>query len=107
MIAGMTYLVQLLLPLRDNSGTPFPQHTFEQVRSELTERYGGVTAYLRSPASGVWKDDRGEVARDEVVMVEVMVDGLDRQGWDNYRRTLEDRFRQAEVLARALACDRL
>jgi hypothetical protein len=103
----MMYLIQLLLPLRDNGGIPFPRRMFEQVRSELTERFGGVTAYLRSPASGVWKDDQGEVARDEMVMVEVMVNSLDRPWWDIYRRDLEGRFRQAELLMRALGCERL
>jgi len=101
------HLVQLLLPLRDNDGVPFPRVAFEQVRAELTERYGGVTAYLRSPASGVWKDEGGEVARDEVIMVEVMVERLERRWWAEYRRALEGRFRQAELVARALRFDRL
>ena len=76
-------------------------------RVELTERYGGVTAYLRSPASGVWRDEGGEEARDEVVMVEVMVGKLQRQSWAEYRRVLEGRFRQAELVVRALRIDRL
>ena len=101
------HLVQLLLPLRDNDGAPFPRVAFEEVRSERTERYGGVTAYLRSQASGVWKDEGGEVARDEVVMVEVMVDRLERDWWADYRRMLEERFRQAELVVRALSIDRL
>jgi hypothetical protein len=101
------HLVQLLLPLRDNEGVPFPRIAFEQVRAELTERYGGVTAYLRSPASGVWMDVGGEVARDEVVMVEVMVARLERRTWAEYRRVLEERFRQAELVVRALRIDRL
>ena len=101
------YLVQLLLPLRDNDGNPFPRKAFEGVRSELAERYGGVTAYLRSPASGVWKGDQCEVARDEVVMIEVMVEKLDRPWWNAYRRDLEGRFRQTELLVRALGCEQL
>jgi hypothetical protein len=101
------HLVQLLLPLRDNHGMPFPRVAFEQVRAELTERYGGVTAYLRSPASGVWKDEGGEVARDEVVMVEVMVERLERRWWAEYRQALEERFRQTEIVVRALRSDRL
>ena len=101
------YLIQLLLPLRDNTGTPFPREAFERVRHELTERYGGVTAYLRSPASGVWKDDQGALARDEVVMVEVVVETLDQPWWSAYRRELEGRFRQRQVLVRALDCERL
>ena len=106
-VDGAMHLVQLLLPLRDNAGVPFPRAAFEQVRAELTERYGGVTAYLRSPASGVWRDEGGEVARDEVVMVEVMVERLDRPWWAEYRRSLEQRFRQAELVARALRYVRL
>ena len=101
------YLVQLLLPLRDNAGAPFPRAAFDRVRGELTERYGGVTAYLRSPAAGVWKDDQGAVARDEVVMVEVVVETLDRAWWEAYRGDLEGRFRQEEVLVRALGCEKL
>lgn len=101
------HLVQLLLPLRDNAGARFPRQAFEQVRSELTQRYGGVTAFLRSPASGVWRDEQGDEARDEVVMVEVMVERLARRWWAEYRGQLEERFRQAELVVRALRCDRL
>ena len=101
------HLVQLLLPLRDNAGVAFPRRDFETVRTELTRRYGGVTAYLRSPAAGVWTSETGTVARDEVVMVEVVVDDLDRAWWGTYRHELEARFRQAEILMRALACERL
>lgn len=44
------YLVQLLLPLRDNEKQAFPRAEFDRVRNELTERFGGATAFLRSPA---------------------------------------------------------
>jgi hypothetical protein len=101
------HLVQLLLPLRDNAGNPFPREAFVRVRAELTARHGGVTAYLRSPASGVWRDDQGTVAQDEVVMVEVVVADLDRAWWTAYGRELETRFRQSELHVRALACERL
>jgi hypothetical protein len=101
------HLVQLLLPLRDNAGAPFPRAEFERVRTELAARFGGVTAYLRTPASGAWTDEQGGVARDEVVMVEVMVPALDRGWWQAYRGELERRFRQDELFMRALACERL
>ncbi len=101
------YLVQVLLPLYDNSGQAFPRHVFAQVRTELAERFGGVTAYLRSPAQGVWAGDDGRVAHDDVVMVEVMVDALDRVWWNQYRRELERRFRQDAIVARALPYETL
>jgi hypothetical protein len=55
----------------------------------------------------VWKDEQGDVARDEVVMMEVVVDALERPWWEAYRQQLEERFRQRELLIRALDCERL
>lgn len=46
------HLIQLLLPLYDNQGNRFDHAVFDEVQAELTERFGGVTAYLRSPARG-------------------------------------------------------
>ena len=101
------YLVQLLLPLYDNAGRRFGAEQFAQIRDELTHRYGGVTAYLRSPAQGTWKQDSGEVDRDQVVMCEVMVDTLDREWWSAYRGSLERRFAQREMVVRATPLERL
>lgn len=101
------HLVQLLLPLRDNDGAPFPREMLDGVRHHLTERFGGVTAYLRAPAAGAWKDDEGDVARDDVVSMEVMAEELDRDWWATYRRELEARFRQDEIVIRATPIERL
>lgn len=100
-------LVQVLVPLYDNGGTRFPEHLFAQLRGELTERFGGLTAYIRSPAHGLWKTDDGGVSHDDVVIVEVVVEHLDRDWWRAYRETLERRFRQEEMLVRALPITRL
>ena len=102
------YLVQFLLPLRDNAQRPFARADFERVRTELTERFGGVTAFLQAPASGVWKDeDAGETTHDELVLFEVMTDALDRAWWKGYRAELERRFRQEAIVVRALGAESL
>ena len=101
------FLVQLLLPLYDNSGQRIASAHFARVMGELTDRYGGVTAYLRSPAEGSWVQGGGTVDKDEVVMFEVMVDHLDRDWWSRYRVTLEQRFAQEELVVRATATERL
>jgi hypothetical protein len=101
------FLVQLLLPLYENTGQRIPPARFAQVRDELTEKFGGVTAFLRSPAHGTWKESGGAVELDEVVMCEVMVDGLDRDWWAQYRKRLETRFGQRELIVRAIALERL
>ena len=74
---------------------------------DLVVRYGGVTAFLRSPADGAWREDGGGVDTDEVVMFEVMVEDLDREAWSRYREVLERRFAQDELVIRATATERL
>lgn len=102
------YLVQLLLPLRDNQGTPFSRQEFEQVRQELTDRFGGVTSFLQSPATGLWKEGADEAPqRDELVLFEVMTGALNRAWWSGYRNELEGRFRQREIVIRALGAESL
>ena len=100
------HLIQFLLPLRDNEGHAFGRADFERVRTELTERFGGVTAFLQAPAQGAWKEE-GETTRDEVVLYEVMVENLERAWWKDYRAQLERRFRQETLLVRALGVETL
>jgi hypothetical protein len=99
------YLVQLLLPRYAADGTRFPKAMFDEVRTRLAERFGGVTAYLRSPAIGLWEDANGDCVRDDVLLFEVMVDSIDRQHWTDYRRELERRFAQDQILVRATAVE--
>ena len=100
------HLVQLLLPLRDEAGKPFPRSTYRRLREQLTDRYGGLTAYSRAPAEGLW--EAGEhVTRDDIVVYEVMVPTLDREWWTAYRRQLEKEFRQDELVIRAHEIERL
>lgn len=101
------HLIQLFLPLYDNDGQAFPKPLFDRVRSELTGRFGGVTAFVRSPAAGAWEDDSGHVQRDDVVLFEVMADHVDHGWWAAYRTQLEARFQQDEVLVRAVRAERL
>ena len=99
------HIVQLLLPLFDNQGEPFPDATMRQIREELVARFGGVTAF-RTPAEGVWSD-HGRKVRDEVILVEVMVESLDRPWWMHFRTQLEHRLRQKSLVVRTFAAERL
>jgi hypothetical protein len=96
------FLVQILLPLYDNEGHPFETREFVELRSELADRFGGITAYTRAPARGVWRDDSGETTRDDIVIFEVMTAELDHRWWTEFRKQLESRFRQENVVVRAL-----
>ena len=101
------FLVQMLLPLYDNERRRVPPARFVEVRDELTERFGGVTAFVRSPAQGTWKEEDGAVDRDDVVMCEVVVEELERGWWAAYRESLESRFGQREIMLRAISMERL
>ena len=99
------HLIQLFLPLRDNNGNPFPPRMYGAVRTELTDVFGGVTAYQRAPATGLWEDGDDDLQRDELVMFEVMVESLDRRWWKRFSADLAGRFRQEEILVRAMPCE--
>ncbi len=94
------HLIQILLPLTDNDGHPFPRAAFEKVALELTKRFGGVTAFTRSPAEGRWKG-QGHTGAEEMVVIEVMVERLDETWWSKYRQSLETKFRQQHIVVRA------
>ena len=92
------HLIQLLLPLHDNHKQAFPTAYFNKVREDLTNDFGGVTAFVRSPAVGLWKENSEDTNRDEVIMFEVVTEQLDKDWWANYRKQLQERFRQEEIL---------
>jgi hypothetical protein len=102
------HLVQILLPLYDNQGNALPQLEFRRVSSELSHRFGGLTAFTRAPAEGVWRESgSAQPTHDEIVVFEVMTDALDRAWWADYRRDLERRFRQEEIVIRAQEIEQL
>jgi hypothetical protein len=95
------YLIQILLPLHDNARQPFPNEAYTAVRSELTNRFGGITAYTRAPAVGLWKPNGSEATKEDIVILEVMADDLDLDWWKEYKHELETRFRQEMLVIRA------
>lgn len=102
------HLIQILIPVYDNDGRPFPRELFEGIRAPLIERFGGLTAFVQSPAVGLWRDkDDGETDRDELILVEVMVETFERDWWSSFRKTLERTFRQQEMVVRAIAIERV
>ncbi|MBV9992364.1 MAG: hypothetical protein JOZ72_13865 [Alphaproteobacteria bacterium] len=99
-------LVQILLPLADNDGRPFPEALLRRIQQELADRFGGLTAYERSPAKGVWMEgDRSH--RDEVVILKVMTDAVNDSWWRRFRERLERDLQQKELVIRALPVRRL
>jgi hypothetical protein len=94
------HMIEILLPLYDNDGNHFGPEAYAAVREELVGHFGGLTAFTRSPAEGLWVEN-GRRSRDDVIIFEVMADWLERGWWRTYRGTLEARFRQDVVVVRA------
>jgi hypothetical protein len=102
------HVVEILLPLNGPDGKRFGAAEFGPLRQELVERFGGVTAFMRSPAEGLWAGGAEEgVARDEIVRLEVMAERLEPAWWAGLRRRLEARFAQEEIVIRAYEAVRL
>ena len=100
------HVIEIFLPLKRNDGSPQPRELFGRLRAELLERFGGLTAFTRSPAEGLWEDG-DDVEQDEIVIFEVMTDELDRAWWSDLRKRLERIFQQDEVVVRASPAERL
>lgn len=100
------HIVQILLPLCDNDGRPFSREAIRAIQGELAAAFGGLTAYTRAPAEGVWTPE-GAVTRDDIVMVEVMTENLDRGWWRDFRTRLERELHQQSLVVRAYGIEML
>ncbi len=100
------HLIQILLPVHDQQGRVFPTDHYEKLSQDLTAKFGGVTSYMRAPAEGRWHQG-GETEHDEIVVVEVMAEHLDRDWWAALRARLTRDFKQDEVVVRTHPVERL
>ena len=100
------HLIQILLPVRDNDSKPFGPHPFEEVAWSLSKKFGGITAYNRAPAEGRWETS-GKTQHDDVLVIEVMVEAVDKTWWADFRSHLETTFRQHRIIVRAQSIELL
>jgi hypothetical protein len=94
-------LIQILLPLNACNGTS--RELINEVREDLTLRFGGLTLYYRNaPAEGLW--EYGDtVEKDAIIVAEVMTAEPDRDCGAATGR----RFQQDEIVIRAIPIIRL
>jgi hypothetical protein len=100
-------LIQMLLPTKRADGAAFGDDVLGQTRDELIERFGGLTAYMRSPAAGAWTSPEGRVEEDSVVMIEVIADTFNVAWWRPYADKLKQRFAQESIHVRACQVETL
>lgn len=95
------YMVQILLPVVDERGEQYGKQLYSDLARDLTNRFGGLTAYTLPPATGYMEDGPGRVVREPIVIYEVMVEDLERTWWAALRERLEIEFAQGELIVRA------
>lgn len=95
-------LFQILLPLYNQQGESIPFQNYKDLRTELTENFGGLTTYSRSPATGVWKDPDDDLAVDQIIVYEVIGEELNLKYWQNLKIVLEKKFDQEEIMIRCI-----
>jgi hypothetical protein len=100
-------VIEILLPLHDNKGQPFDPELYHALRCELTEMFGGVTAFNRARAALGESKDGNEIVRDRIIVIEVMVNEVDMSWWRHYREKLDGVFDQDEIVIRALPMDKI
>ena len=91
-------LIQIYLPLYDSAGRALPESLFQEVTTVLTERFGGLTKYTRSPAERLWKEDEQKTVKDDILIYEVLAPDLDEMFWQDYKEKLKKQFKQEELL---------
>lgn len=96
-------LIQLLLPVTDNQGRRFPDRMWEALKEKLVERFGGVTAFHRAPAEGVWAPSPERRTAEDVFVVEVMSETFDETWWSRLQTDLESSLAQEHVVVRVIS----
>lgn len=97
------HLIEILFP----SAVSGAAAELQRLMAELSDGYGGVTAFSRSPAEGLWVSDTDRLERDDIVVVEVMVEELDPATWAALRERLAARLGQQDIVIRATRIERL
>lgn len=96
-------LIQIFLPIKDNEGKDLPAQEYISLRTLLTEKFGGITTYSRSPARGIWKE-KNRTNKDEIIIYEVLVKEMDMPWWKSLKEKLEATLSQEQILIRSWPC---
>jgi hypothetical protein len=101
-----SYLIDMLLPKRTGKGATITRGWLNRLLRELTNKFGGATSFVRSPGEGLWNSGEG-IETDDIIVIEVMAETLDREFWSNLRQRLERELDQQEIVIRAQGITRL
>ncbi len=92
------YRFELLIPLADNEGQPFPAARIEQVSDILVQRFKGCRCQTTSPYLGSW-EHRGHLYREDLLLFTVDAPRSDESlSWIlRFKNRLKRQFKQIEI----------
>lgn len=90
----------MLLPVARGAHGNASATTLRDVTRELGHTFGGLTAYSRAPAQGRWRHDGGGEERDDLVVVEGMVERVEPESWSSFRSRWAAGLGQDELVVR-------
>ena len=93
------YIVNIYLPQVNNAGIAFDDDIYLSIRTELIQKFGGLTQYDQVPAIGFWKESAEKpLTKDLVIHYEVICNKLTKKYWAEFRLRLEKVFQQTQIL---------
>jgi hypothetical protein len=73
------HLVEIFLPTKLPSGRPVSDTLWTEVREQLVEAFGGLTARDDKPAQDIWQDEH-----DQILVIEVMCENWTLDGGTSF-----------------------
>jgi hypothetical protein len=93
------HIVNIYLPQVNNAGIAFNEAIYLSIRTELIQKFGGLTQYDQVPAIGYWKENADKpISKDLVIHYEVICNRLTKKYWEDFRLRMEKIFQQTQIL---------
>ncbi|PPC93524.1 MAG: hypothetical protein CTY33_07605 [Methylotenera sp.] len=93
------HIVNIYLPQVNNAGIAFNEAIYLRIRTELIQKFGGLTQYDQVPAIGYWKENADKpISKDLVIHYEVICNRLTKKYWADFRLQMEKTFEQTQIL---------
>jgi hypothetical protein len=94
-VAGMPFITQILLPMRDNFGRVFGRDAYRPFHRRMIQRFGGWTR--KGQAEGAWLAPSGEFYAEEHWVYEIGHTRRNLRFWEAEKERLRIEFDQQDI----------
>ncbi len=95
------------MPVFDQDDKAFSAEIYAPIIKELTDIFGDITIYTRTPATGLWKEGIAQVVKDDIIEYEVMTEEVESLWWKDYKEQLRIKFNEDELIVRSTSIELL